>query len=160
MNEQGWVLRCALDVEETVFRDVLVRPEISLMDLHKILLAAFEMDSTEIATVYCADDDWNPLAEFPMIDFEGSGQGTMESTLVADVLESEGEKLLWIADLVMMRSCFVEWVRSSDAPKQSMSQVLLSVGETPAASEELFVPDPQTEQTDEAAGTDGDQELM
>ena len=40
MNEQGWVLRCVLDVEETVFRDVVVRPEISLMDLHKILLAA------------------------------------------------------------------------------------------------------------------------
>jgi len=38
--------------------------------------------------------------------------------------------------------------------------VLLSVGETPAASEELFVPDPHSEQTDQAAGTDGDQELM
>lgn len=134
MSEYGFVLRCVMDTEETVFRDVLVRDDMSLLRLHQILLEAFSMVSGEMATFYSADDDWNPINEFPMFDFEGTGKETMENTLTGDVLDAPGEKLVWVADLLMMKSFLLELVRLEEVESKEEAQILVSIGTPPEDS--------------------------
>lgn len=142
MSSNQFVLRCVLDDEQSVFRDVRIPKSHTLMQLHHFLDEAFSLKNDELASFYIPDADWNPLEEIPMIDFEGTGERTMDNCPLEAVLEAPGDRLLWIADLLNLRTFYIELVRL-EAGTATEAEVLVSVGELPesTADEEMAMDD-------------------
>ena len=60
--------RAILDAEEDVFRDIAIKEEDTLEDLHNAIVNAFGFDGLEVASFYTCDDTWNQEEEIPMFD--------------------------------------------------------------------------------------------
>jgi hypothetical protein len=128
MAVKGFVLRCVLNAKENVFRDVRVSGAMSLLELHQFLNEAFSIQEGEMASFYVPEGDWNPVTEIPMLDFEGSGTPTMDSSSVDDFFYNPGDRLIWISDLINLRSFFIEVVRLENE-EIKFSEVLVKFGE-------------------------------
>lgn len=133
MSEYALILRCVMDTEETVFRDVRLPDDQLLQDTHRFLLSAFGLEEGEMATFYLTDDEWNVLDEIPMFDFEGKGGRSMENTAVGELMDSPGDKIVWVADLFNMRSFLIELLRLEEW-KGGQGEVLVQLGDVPPAS--------------------------
>lgn len=130
MSEFALVLRCVMDTESTVFRDVRVADDQLLQDTHNFLLEAFGLTQGEMATFYITDENWNALDEVPMIDFEGKGGRSMENTTIGELMDAPGDTLVWVADLFTMHSFMIELVRLEEW-HGGKPQVLVRLGEVP-----------------------------
>lgn len=135
MSSDLLVLRCVLDDEQSVFRDVRIPGSHTLMQLHQFLDEAFSIKNDELASFYIPDADWNPLEEIPMMDFEGNGERTMENCALEAVLDAPGDRLLWVADLLNLRTFYIELIRLEQG-QGNEAEVLVSVGELPEIPEE------------------------
>ena len=60
--------RVIIDIEEDVFRDILIDRASPLEDLHRGILAAFDFGEGEMASFFQSDEDWGRGREVPLMD--------------------------------------------------------------------------------------------
>jgi len=144
-------LRIILDTEEDVIREIAIRQNDSLEDLHNATVNAFGFDGTEMASFYMSDDDWNEGAEIPLFDMSENGDAvTMLHFKISDVIDDEKKKLIYVYDFFSMWSFFIELVEIIDGPKEyELPALLFSLGNIPSeAPEKEFT----SENSDEKSG--------
>ena len=98
------------DTEEDIFRDLEIREDDTLEDLHNIIAQSFGFDGLEMASFYLSDDEWNQgeeISMFDMTEVPGSAR-TMGSTKITDVVHEASPKLIYIYDFLSMWTFFVE----------------------------------------------------
>ncbi|WP_299779931.1 hypothetical protein [uncultured Formosa sp.] len=98
------------DTEEDVFRDLEIRKDDTLEDLHNIITQAFGFDGNEMASFYKSDDEWNQGEEFSLFDLSDGQESVslMTNITLDNILNTEETKLIYVYDFFNMWTFFVE----------------------------------------------------
>lgn len=126
--------RVILDAEEDIFRDIAIREEDTLEDLHNAIVNAFGFDGLEIASFYTCDDEWTQEDEIPFFDTGDvpGEQKTMANYVLNTILDKENTKIIYVYDFLNMWTFLVE-LGAIEEPENGVSypDLLFSHGEMP-----------------------------
>lgn len=102
--------RVILDAEEDVFRDIAIKDDNSLEDLHNTIVNAFGFDGSEGGSFYTCDENWTQDEEIPLFDMGDvpGEQKTMADYPLSSILDEQNTKILYIYDPFSMWTFFVE----------------------------------------------------
>jgi len=107
-------LRVIVDIEEDVFRDIIIGRTASLEDLHRGILAAFEFGEGEMASFFQSDEDWGRGREIPLMDMGMNDAGipfpSMRTTAVEDMVSQANDRMVYVYDFLRMWCFYVEIV--------------------------------------------------
>ena len=106
-------LRMLSDENDNFVRDFEVSHEMTLLELHKFIIESIEYDDC-MASFYTADEQWNPMQEFSLIDlgeesFEGAPVA-MDKVTLAELVVSECNRLIYQFDMLADRAFYLEVV--------------------------------------------------
>ncbi len=109
-------LRMLSDENDNFVRDFEVSHEMNLLELHSFILASIEYDDC-MASFYTADDQWQPLQEFSLMDlgdeqFEGAPMA-MDKVTLAELVVSECNRLIYQFDMIADRAFYLEVVSAT-----------------------------------------------
>ncbi|WP_147677522.1 IS1096 element passenger TnpR family protein [Algibacter pacificus] len=95
--------------DEDVFRDLEIREDDTLEDLHNIITQSFGFDGSEMASFYISDDQWNQGEEISLFDLSDDGSARlMNETAINDVTFEMQTKLIYVYDFLSMWTFYVE----------------------------------------------------
>lgn len=98
-----------------VFRDIEIRANQTLWNLHQGIRSAFNFKTEELASFYYCDKDWNQENEIPLEDMTDDRSGeTMSDIYLKEALPKVGAKLLYVYDFMDMWSFFIELIEIGD----------------------------------------------
>lgn len=130
-------LRVVLDVEEDVFRDILIDKSIHLEDLHFIIAKSFGFKGQEMAAFYRTNENWDQGEEIPLFDMSDDLKSNAMSNFVTmDVLNSIGDKLIYVYDFFSMWTFYVELTAIQDKKDLDLPITILAFGNTPEEAPE------------------------
>lgn len=103
-------IRVILDVLDDVFRDIEIKENNTLEDLHNVINQAFGFDGSEMASFYITDEEWNQGEEIVLFDVnEGQSKSRlMNETALNEVLSASQTKLIYVYDFLNMWTFYVE----------------------------------------------------
>ena len=97
------------DTDEDVFRDLEIREDDTLEDLHNIITQSFGFDGTEMASFYRSDDQWNQGEEISLFDLSDDDSARlMNETAINNVTFEMQTKLIYVYDFLSMWTFYVE----------------------------------------------------
>lgn len=132
-------IRVILDAQEDIFRDLEVEAHANLDELHTAITQAFGFLGEEMASFYTCDEQWKQDEEIPLFDVRESGTEVrlMHDTPMAEVLNEDSPKLLYVYDFLNLWTFFVELadiVEKEDG--RAYPNLLFSFGEIPESPPE------------------------
>lgn len=128
----AYKFRVILDVEEDVFRDIIVADNIHLEEFHFTIAKSFGFKGQEMASFYRTDNNWEQGDEIPLFDMSEDGEAeTMKNCQLIDTFKHEGDKLIYVYDFMSMWTFFVELSDVSDSAVDNLPIIALSFGNTP-----------------------------
>ncbi len=125
-------IRVILDVEEDVFRDLVVNESIKLDELHFAIAKSFGFKGQEMASFYKTDKNWDEGEEIPLFDMSEMGNAlSMSTCITSDILKEKGYKLIYVYDFFSMWTFFVELIKIFDSKEENVPIIALSFGNVP-----------------------------
>ena len=101
-------IRAILDVLDDVFRDIEIKEEDTLEDLHNVINQSFGFDGSEMASFYISDEEWNQGEEIRLFDVGEGNSRLMSETKLNKVLSESNTKLIYVYDFLNMWTFYVE----------------------------------------------------
>ena len=135
------------DTKEDILRDVEIYKNSNLTDLHELILLSFNFSADQMASFYTVDEDWNQINEISLMNFDESTD-SMDSMLIANVLDNQNTKLLYIYDFMNMWTFYVELIEEAEEIYNILyPRIIFSVGNVPEkAPEKTFTNDLKVEE--------------
>jgi len=135
------------DTKEDILRDVEIDKKSNLTDLHELILLSFNFSADQMASFYTVDEDWNQINEISLMNFDESTD-SMDSVLIANILNSQNTKLLYIYDFMNMWTFYVELIEEAKEINNIIyPRIILSIGNVPKkAPEKKFINENNTEE--------------
>ena len=119
------------DTKEDILRDVEIDKNSNLTDLHELILLSFNFSADQMASFYTVDEDWNQINEISLMNFDES-TGSMDSVLIANILNNQNTKLLYIYDFMNMWTFYVELIEEAKEINNIIyPRIILSIGDVP-----------------------------
>lgn len=115
--------RVIIDIEEDVFRDIVVGRDTPLEDLHRGILAAFDFAEGEMASFFQSDEDWGRGREIPLMDMGSNDAGepypSMRTTAIDSVVHEVHDRMVYVYDFLRMWCFYVEAIawEEGDTPE-------------------------------------------
>ncbi|UMB54841.1 plasmid pRiA4b ORF-3 family protein [Lutibacter sp. A64] len=133
----AYKIRVILDVDQDVFRDIVVNEAINLEELHFIIAKSFGFKGQEMASFYLTDATWEQGEEIPLFDMsEDENSFCMANCVTSMVLKKESDKLIYIYDFFSMWTFFVELTEIIDEADKELPFIALSFGNPPEKAPE------------------------
>jgi hypothetical protein len=158
--------RVIIDIEEDVFRDILIGRNAPLEDLHRGILAAFDFGEGEMASFFQSDEDWNRGREVPLMDMGMDDTGTpypsMRTVPVEEMVGGMNDRMVYVYDFLRMWCFYVEVMALEEGATPEYPLLAHEFGVAPDQfSKEVDLSDlPGTEEEDdEGPYRTGDPEL-
>ena len=124
------------DTKEDILRDVEIDKNSNLTDLHELILLSFNFSADQMASFYTVDEDWNQINEISLMNFDESTD-SMDSVLIANILNNQNTKLLYIYDFINMWTFYVELIEEAKETNNIIyPRIILSVGDVPKKAPE------------------------
>jgi len=124
------------DTKEDILRDVEIDKNSNLTDLHELILLSFNFSADQMASFYTVDEDWIQLNEISLMNFDES-TGSMDSVLMANILNNQNTKLLYIYDFMNMWTFYVELIEEAKEINNIIyPRIILSIGDVPKKAPE------------------------
>ena len=124
------------DTKEDILRDVEIDKNSNLTDLHELILLSFNFSADQMASFYTVDEDWNQINEISLMNFDESTD-SMDSMLIANVLNNQNTKLLYIYDFMNMWTFYVELIEEAKEINNILyPRIIFSVGNVPEKAPE------------------------
>ena len=124
------------DTKEDILRDVEIDKNSNLTDLHELILLSFNFSADQMASFYTVDEDWIQLNEISLMNFDESTD-SMDSVLIANILNNQYTKLLYIYDFMNMWTFYVELIEEAKEINNIIyPRIILSVGDVPKKAPE------------------------
>lgn len=124
------------DTKEDILRDVEIDKNSNLTDLHELILLSFNFSADQMASFYTVDEDWNQINEISLMNFDESTD-SMDSVLIANILNNQNTKLLYIYDFMNMWTFYVELIEEAKEINNIIyPRIILSVGDVPKKAPE------------------------
>ncbi|WP_242094664.1 plasmid pRiA4b ORF-3 family protein [Aestuariivivens sediminicola] len=140
------------DTDEAVFRDLEIREEDTLEDLHNVITQSFGFDGTEMASFYISDAQWNQGEEISLFDLSDDGSARlMNETRINDVAHEASPKLIYVYDFLSMWTFYVELAEIvEEAEGFDYPNLMFVQGQVPdAAPEKSFEAESDDDDSDE-----------
>ncbi len=124
------------DTKEDILRDVEIDKNSNLTDLHELILLSFNFSADQMASFYTVDEDWIQLNEISLMNFDESTD-SMDSVLIANILNNQYTKLLYIYDFMNMWTFYVELIEEAKEINNIIyPRIILSIGDVPKKAPE------------------------
>lgn len=128
----AYKFRVILDVENDVFRDVVVADNINLEELHFTIAKSFGFKGQEMASFYRTNNDWEQGEEIPLFDMsEDESEPSMNKFTASETFLKKGDKLIYVYDFMSMWTFFVEVSDLKDTTTENLPIIALSFGDVP-----------------------------
>ena len=127
--------RVIIDIEDDVFRDILIDRTSKLEDLHRGILAAFDFGEGEMASFFQSDEDWGRGREVPLMDMGVDDQGTpypsMRTTSIEDLTSAANDRMVYVYDFLRMWCFYVEVIGVEEGESPEFPLLAQEFGEAP-----------------------------
>jgi hypothetical protein len=129
--------RVLIDHSDKVFRDIHIRRTSNFLDLHNAIMKAFAFSGMEMASFYMSNEDWDKGEEIALMDIMADPGDDpvrmMNETIINELIENKGDKMLYVYDFMRMWIFYIELIEVSDEnPDLVYPVVALSAGTAPA----------------------------
>jgi len=130
-------LRVLVDTaeEKEIFRDIEINAFDNCEQLHQAIQDAFDFDGSQMASFYLSNEDWDKGEEIALMDvgLEEDGEiRLMKDTLLADIIENNQQKILYVFDFMLMWCFYIEVVSIEDAEQGVIyPNIPLTYGDSP-----------------------------
>ena len=96
--------------EDDVFRDLEIRENDTMEDLHNIITQSFGFDGMQMASFYVSDEQWNQGEEIAMMDMSEAGNEVkmMNETIINEIIHEAATRLIYVYDFMSMWTFYVE----------------------------------------------------
>lgn len=105
-------LKLVSDEVSNFSREIEIDSENTFLQLRNTILESVGYSKDEIDSFYLCDDDWEPQEKIALEDMGSSSSDRdlwlMENTPISELLEDEGQKLIFQYDYMSDRSFFME----------------------------------------------------
>lgn len=136
--KQAIKVRVLIDTNEEVdvFRDIEILGDKTFEDLHNYIQDVFEFDKSQMASFYESNDSWDHGDEISLMDMQmGKDQKEirlMSNTILSDVIDHPGQKILYVFDFLLMWTFFVEVIQIADVEEGAeYPRITLQYGDSP-----------------------------
>jgi Fe-S-cluster formation regulator IscX/YfhJ len=129
--------RVYFEEDDSVYRDVAVRHTQHFLQLHQVILKAYEFDSKHQATFYRSNDHWQRGREISLEKYDKPYKVDpllMETTTVGSEIRDPNQKFVYVYDFVKNWSFLVELISVSkeEGGKLDYPAVVKSEGIAPS----------------------------
>lgn len=129
------ILRCVLDVEEDVIRDISISDDKTLENLHHEIISSFMLKPGEMAAFYKTNEVWEQGEEIPLIDMSDIGESSvMHKVNISEIFTDKTSKLIYLYDFMNLWTFYV-MVHDVKPDITESTQTILSVGAMPKEAE-------------------------
>lgn len=126
--------RLLSDEVDDFSREIAISSEASFLDLHNAILACVGYTPDQMTSFFLCNDDWEKDTEVTLIEMDSSPEvdnWVMESTKLSELIEDEGQKLLYVFDYLTERSFFIETFQFLPSKDLATAKCLFAEGEAP-----------------------------
>ena len=129
--------RAYFEEDDSIYRDVAIKHTQTFLQLHQIILKAYEFDSKHQATFYRSNDNWQRGREISFAKYEKPYKVPpllMESTAIGTEIKDPNQKFVFVYDFVKNWSFLVELINVSkeESSKIDYPAVIKSEGIAPS----------------------------
>ena len=129
--------RVYFEEDDSVYRDVVVRHTQHFLQLHQVILKAYEFDNKHQATFYRSNDHWQRGREISLDKYDKPYKVDpllMETTTVGSEIRDPNQKFIYVYDFVKNWSFLVELISVSkeEGAKLDYPAVVKSEGIAPS----------------------------
>jgi len=132
--------RILSDEVDNFVREIAIDSEASFLDLHNAILESVEFSKDQITSFFICNDDWEKDKEITLIEMDSSPEvdsWIMETTVLSEMIEDEGQKLLYVFDYLSERSFFIEAFQLIPNKTLVNPKCILSEGDAPPQNSEF-----------------------
>ena len=127
--------RVIIDIEEDVFRDILIGRTASLEDFHRGILAALDFGEGEMASFFLSDEDWGRGREVPLMDMGmddmGNAYPSMRTTAIEEIASKANDRMVYVYDFLRMWCFYVEVIGVEEGDTPEFPLLAQEFGEAP-----------------------------
>lgn len=108
--------RIYFEEDDSVYRDVAVKHTQSFLQLHQVILKAYEFDSKHQATFYRSNDNWQRGREISLEKYDKEYKAPpllMEETTIGSEIKIPNQKFIYTYDFVKGWAFLVELINVS-----------------------------------------------
>jgi hypothetical protein len=126
--------RILSDEVDNFTREIAISSEASFLDLNNVILECVGYSKDQMTSFFTCNDEWEKETEVTLIEMDSSPEvdsWIMESTKLSDLIDDEGQKLLFIFDYLTERSFFIETYQIETGKNIAKAKCIFSEGEAP-----------------------------
>ena len=127
--------RVIIDIEEDVFRDILIGRTAPLEDFHRGILAAFDFGEGEMASFFQSDEHWGRGREVPLMDMGMDDMGnpypSMRTTAIEEIASAANDRMVYVYDFLRMWCFYVEVIGVEEGDTPEFPLLAQEFGEAP-----------------------------
>lgn len=108
--------RVYFEEDDSVYRDVAVRHTQSFLQLHQVILKAYEFDNKHQATFFRSNDQWQRGREISLERYDKAYKAEpllMDATTIGSEIRDPNQKFIYVYDFVKNWSFLVELINVS-----------------------------------------------
>ncbi|MFT3824134.1 MAG: hypothetical protein QM731_09445 [Chitinophagaceae bacterium] len=108
--------RVYFEEDDSIYRDVAVKHTQSFLQLHQIILKAYEFDSKHQATFYRSNDNWQRGREISLEKYDKEYKAPpllMQDTSIGSEIRDPNQKFIYVYDFVKNWGFLVELINVS-----------------------------------------------
>jgi Fe-S-cluster formation regulator IscX/YfhJ len=129
--------RVYFEEDDSIYRDVVARHTQSFLQLHQVILKAYEFDNKHQATFYRSNDHWQRGREISLEKYDKAYKVEpllMESTTIGSEIRDPNQKFMYTYDFVKNWGFLVELINVSkeESDKLDYPAVIKSEGIPPS----------------------------
>ena len=125
--------------------EIQIDSEATFMDLHDVILKSVGYTNDQITSFFVCDDDWEKEVEITQIQMDTASDVdsyVMDETKLYDLVNDEGQKLMFVFDYMNDRAFFME-LKSIITNKELSKPICnISKGKAPAQLLDAIMEDP------------------
>jgi hypothetical protein len=129
--------RIYFEEDDSIYRDVAIKHTQTFLQLHQVILKAYEFDNKHQATFYRSNDNWQRGREISFANYDKPYKVApllMESTVIGTEIKDPNQKFIFVYDFVKNWTFQVELISVSkeESSKIDYPAVIKSEGIAPS----------------------------
>ncbi|MCH5246579.1 MAG: hypothetical protein J1E99_00350 [Muribaculaceae bacterium] len=133
--------RIVSDEMDDFRRDILIDADSTFLQLKDAICEAIDYDPAQMSSFFICDDNWEKKTEITLEDMGANDMTNdlyvMNDTALADLIDEEGQKLLFTFDYLTDRNLFLQLKETLPGQNIDKSECVFSRGEAPQQNVDL-----------------------
>lgn len=127
--------RIVSDEVDNFKREIQIDADATFLDLRNAICDSVNYDKGQFSSFFLCDDGWERQQEISLEDMGSDSSEDiyiMDETPLSDLIEDEGQRLVWVFDYMTDRSFFIEMKKSIPGKNLKDPLCTISMGDAPS----------------------------